>query len=537
MNCKISCSFGEIIDKVTILNIKQRKVTNQEALFNIQTELRLIENDNPQTKTKDKLFDNLHDTNLKLWDLEDKIRGKSAKKEYDSEYIKCAELIHITNDLRYKIKRKINEKYNSLIKEEKIYDCNIKSEYEQLDRGKILYTKGEYKESMKVLKSLMTIYKNYEEYDEFYIDLLFSYNNICSIFNVEFPYYEKITDIMKNIDILNISKEQKQFCKEHYALSCLSQNKYNESYDYLNQLNLAERNKELNGKMVKHDNMSFFKEGDNRKTLLLYNGGGIGDGFMYTRFIPIVLERFPNNDIIFISDKRTSWIYQKTFEKNKSVTIKEYSDENVRFDYHCNVICLIKYLGYEYDTLPFTPLFETITLDPSLLCRQILWKISCEKKDKKCYIFNWKGSNNNAQELKNRKMELKHARSLFQMKNINWIIVTKDLTTEENELLDEYDNVCYFGNILDSHGTYIDTLCIMRHIDGVISTDTSIIHLSANLNVNTYALLTIGCEWRWTRSEKTTNWYPNVKLFRQKRLGDWGDAVREVVDELKAKKV
>ena len=50
MNCKISCSFGEIIDKVTILNIKQRKATNQEALFNIQTELRLIENDNPQTK-------------------------------------------------------------------------------------------------------------------------------------------------------------------------------------------------------------------------------------------------------------------------------------------------------------------------------------------------------------------------------------------------------------------------------------------------------------------------------------------------------
>ena len=54
MNCKISCSFGEIIDKVSILNIKRQKAKNQEALFNIQTELRLIENDNPQIKTKDK---------------------------------------------------------------------------------------------------------------------------------------------------------------------------------------------------------------------------------------------------------------------------------------------------------------------------------------------------------------------------------------------------------------------------------------------------------------------------------------------------
>ena len=93
MNCKISCSFGEIIDKVTILNIKRQKAKNQEALFNIQRELRLIENDNPQIKTEDKLFELLYDTNLKLWNLEDQIREKSAKKEYDSEYIKCAELI------------------------------------------------------------------------------------------------------------------------------------------------------------------------------------------------------------------------------------------------------------------------------------------------------------------------------------------------------------------------------------------------------------------------------------------------------------
>lgn len=538
MNCKISCSFGEIIDKVTILNIKRQNAKNQEALFNIQTELRLIENDNPQIKTKDKLFEVLYDTNLKLWNLEDQIREKSAKKEYDSEYIKCAELIHITNDLRYKIKRKINETYNSLIKEEKIYDnFDCENDYEQLDKGKKLYTDGEYEKSMNILDPLMRKYKNCDEYNSFYIDLLFSYNNICSIFNKSFPYYEKITNIMKTIDFLEISKEQKIFCKEHYALFCLSQKKYSDGYHYLNKLNLAERNKMLDGKMVKHDNMSFFNEKDKGKTLLLYNGGGIGDGFMYARFIPIILKKFPNNNIILMSDKRTAWIYQKAFENNKYVTVKDYSDENIKFDYHCNMICLIKYLGYEYDTLPFTPLFETIKLEPSLLCRQILQKISNNDKEQKTYIFNWKGSKHNAHESKNRKIELENARPLFQMKNVNWIVVTKDLIAEENEILDEYDNVYYFGNILDSHGTYIDTLCIMRYVDGVISTDTSIIHLSANLNVKTYALLTLGSEWRWTQNDKTTNWYPNMKLFRQKRLGDWSNVLQEVVDELKANKV
>ena len=56
-----------------------------------------------------------------------------------------------------------------------------------------------------------------------------------------------------------------------------------------------EMSKKLNGKLVHRYNMSFFKENDKNKTLLLYNGGGIGDGFMYIRFVPTIFQRFPNN--------------------------------------------------------------------------------------------------------------------------------------------------------------------------------------------------------------------------------------------------
>ena len=69
----------------------------------------------------DELFTQLSDVNKTLWDLEDSIREKSKKKEFDNIYINYAEEIHIRNDERYKIKRKINEKYNSSIVEEKIY--------------------------------------------------------------------------------------------------------------------------------------------------------------------------------------------------------------------------------------------------------------------------------------------------------------------------------------------------------------------------------------------------------------------------------
>ena len=540
MNCKISCSFGEVVDKVTILTIKKQKATDTQALMNIQKELELIESDNEIAKTKDKLFEMLFQTNLKLWELEDKIREKSKNKNFDMEYIQCAELIHSTNDFRYQIKRKINEKYNSLIKEEKIYQnqsTNTNNKFQddilQLEKGKHMYTNGEYKESFTILKKLMNKYKNYKNYDAFFIDLLFSYENICSVYNINNPFLSKIDKIMGKIVSIQISKEQKVFCESNYSLFCLTYKNYKNAYCHIRELNVAERNKELNGKNVNRYNMDFFKKGDENKCLLLYNGGGIGDGFMYARFIPIILKKFPNNKITLVLEKRTCWIYTKVFHKYDSVIVKDYNDDNIpHFDYHCNMITLIKYLKIEYDNVPFSPVFDTLHITPSFMCKQIISQIMIRNKGRKTYLFNWKGSENNNHERKNRMMELENAHRLFQMKNVNWIIVTKDITDEEKELLDKYENITYYGEILDKNHTYIDTVSIMKNVDGVISTDTSILHLSANMNIKTYALLTLGCEWRWGRKEDKTTWYPSVKLFRQNKLGDWSSVVSNLIDYL-----
>lgn len=545
MNCKISCSFGEVIDKVTILTIKQQKATDTQALMNIEKELELIESDNEIVKTKDKLFEMLFQTNLKLWDLEDKIREKSKNKSFDVEYIQCAELIHSTNDLRYQIKRKINKKYDSVIKEEKIYqtqnesqnDNHINNKFQddilQLEKGKDMYTNGEYEESLSTLKKVMSKYKNCKRHDSFFIDLLFSYENICSVHNINNPFRTKIDKIMRNIVSMPISKEQKVFCESSYSLFCLTSKNYKNAYCHIHELDVAERNKKLNGKKVNRYNMDFFKKGDENKCLLLYNGGGVGDGFMYARFIPIILKKFPNNKITLICEKRTCWIYTKVFHKYHSVIVKNYNDDNIpHFDYHCSMISLIKYLKIEYDNVPFSPIFDSLDTSPSFMCKQIISQIGVKGKGCKTYIFNWKGSKNNNHERKNRMMELENAHRLFQMKNVNWIIVTKDITYEEKELLDKYENITYYGVMLDKNHTYIDTASIMKDVDGVVSTDTSILHLSANMNIKTYALLTLGCEWRWGRKEDKTNWYPNVKLFRQNKMGDWSNVVSNLIDYL-----
>ena len=85
MKCTIECSYGEIIDKITILKIKLENVQNSEQQKNISNEYeslkKWIKNDD---KIFEQYFNDLYKVNKKLWDLEDNIREKSKKKEFDN---------------------------------------------------------------------------------------------------------------------------------------------------------------------------------------------------------------------------------------------------------------------------------------------------------------------------------------------------------------------------------------------------------------------------------------------------------------------
>jgi len=119
---KIQCSLGEILDKITILELKLHYCINKHQQYNIKKELKELKHRLDISYLNDDLYKQLQQTNSKLWNLEDQIRQKSKHKEYDEHYISYAEDIHKNNDLRAFIKKKINLKYNSNIIEEKIYN-------------------------------------------------------------------------------------------------------------------------------------------------------------------------------------------------------------------------------------------------------------------------------------------------------------------------------------------------------------------------------------------------------------------------------
>jgi len=120
---KIPTSIGELIDKITILEIKLERIDDPNKLINIENELDALESIHiPHLGGFDDLMRDLKIVNEKLWVIEDAIRRKESKKEFDKEFIDLARSVYLTNDERSKIKRKINELTGSSLIEEKSYD-------------------------------------------------------------------------------------------------------------------------------------------------------------------------------------------------------------------------------------------------------------------------------------------------------------------------------------------------------------------------------------------------------------------------------
>lgn len=120
---KIDISIGELVDKLTILSIKLEKVKDAAKLQNVKNEYDILLKpmEDCGIKTDSEEFTKLKSINLELWEIEDEIRIKESKQEFDNEFIELARSVYFKNDDRADAKREINIKYKSDLVEEKEY--------------------------------------------------------------------------------------------------------------------------------------------------------------------------------------------------------------------------------------------------------------------------------------------------------------------------------------------------------------------------------------------------------------------------------
>ena len=119
----VPISIGELIDKITILEIKKDKLKNFK-LKNILKELSFLRAvlEKDSIFIPDEIFLQLKSINLTLWDIEDKIRIKEKNKEFDNEFIELARSVYLNNDKRSETKKVLNIMLKSEIIEEKSYE-------------------------------------------------------------------------------------------------------------------------------------------------------------------------------------------------------------------------------------------------------------------------------------------------------------------------------------------------------------------------------------------------------------------------------
>lgn len=122
---RVPISPGELVDKITILEIKSARMTEPAKLTNVRIELALLQDTwNGSAFASTDIASQwaaLRAINEKLWDIEDLIRDKERARTFDQEFIELARAVYITNDERAAVKREINTRLGSNIIEEKSY--------------------------------------------------------------------------------------------------------------------------------------------------------------------------------------------------------------------------------------------------------------------------------------------------------------------------------------------------------------------------------------------------------------------------------
>jgi hypothetical protein len=118
-------AIGELIDKITILEIKSERISDRGKLRNVSNELKILDElkrtaglDTPDMEPYSRELKSL---NAALWDIEDEIRGLEARQDFGPRFVELARSVYQTNDRRARVKHRINAAFGSAIVEEKSY--------------------------------------------------------------------------------------------------------------------------------------------------------------------------------------------------------------------------------------------------------------------------------------------------------------------------------------------------------------------------------------------------------------------------------
>ncbi len=447
----------------------------------------------------------------------------------------------------------------------KVIDINNNYKESELFYGMIQSQLGRYNKAIEIFKRLI---KNKNKLEESYYNLGIVYQKIDE-FSLSIEYFEKAIKIdnqkyqyfnSKGISFQKLlNYEKADFC---YKKAIKLNNNYAKAYsnlgllnqrsgffeEALNYFNIALDkdpqdyeilyNKSIcllengnfkdglsyykwrqSGKFLKNDKFNL-KNINNRKILITCDQG-LGDIILLTRFVKL-LSSYGAKVTFEIPESMTELF--KCLSSTIIVTSKVNNYSN--FDYKCSLGDLFEIFKINKSNIPLTKSY--LEIENKWIKK---WKIKLDKNKINVGIA-WQGKKGGPLD-EGRSFNLNNFERISKISNLKLVSLQKNDGVEQIDNFNKKNTIINFNNILDIESKFMDTAGLMKNLDLVITSDTSIVHLAGALGINTWLLLQKYPFWYWQTDGQNSIWYDSVKIYKQEENHDWQSLFLKIEEELK----
>jgi tetratricopeptide (TPR) repeat protein len=258
------------------------------------------------------------------------------------------------------------------------------------------------------------------------------------------------------------------------------------------------------------------------KTILVHYEHGFGDTLQFYRYLELLHQR--GAKLLFHVQKK---LHRLLAPRDNFITFVELDDPSLSYDYHVPMMSLPLVFGTALATIPAKVPY--IATDKGLVDK---WRARLGGSGFKIGIC-WAGSMTHIKGHNGRVFPLTCLEPLAKLPGVRLISLQKgdgegDLKSSATGMTVES-----FDDLDAGPDAFMDSAAIMKSMDLVVTNDTSVSHLAGALGVPTWVALQFAADWRWLRDRADSPWYPTLRLFRQKRDGDWSDVFQDMETRLR----
>jgi len=550
----IEVSPGELIDRITILEIKFQRMQDQEKRARVSKQLAVLKNVRTVSPAVNldlsKETIELRAVNEKLWDVEDRLRRCESEGNFDSHFIELARQVYLTNDRRAALKRLIDQRCGSQLLEEKEYveyPNPVEANSEELEHE----DSGDFQSEMRAGNSSYELgdiataelhYGRAAELDPASVEA--NYNWGVALAGLEqtdeaqkqFRRTLELNPLVARawnfLGVVEAMCEQYESAEAHYRQALELEYEFPDAHFNLGQLLLR------TGRLQEGFAESEWRWRTSQFTplecvqprwdgtrfdgaLMVHTEQGAGDAMQFVRYLPLAAERCGR--LILVCTDNLAPLFESVPGIDQIRGTGTMS--NSEFQSWLPLMSLPYVFGTTLDSIPSDIPYlappddrANVELGPSHVAGARL-RVG----------ISWAGSVTHKND-RHRSCALSEFTPVLDVPDVAFYSLQVGPRAIEINELGERSRLV--EDLSDRQRDFSDTALIMKQLDLVISVDTAVLHLAGALGRPAWGLLSTRCDWRWLVDRIDTPWYPTLRLFRQEKLDNWPELMQRVAEAL-----